>query len=176
MSTSEPHAEHAAEAKELPRSEAHCAAFRAAIDFFRLDTSQRASAPDVTPTTRDEKRSAMDELIEICKVHLRRDSTRQVAILNDLRAAECVVAEWSKDALRKVACHVCVKFEDGLVLEGSFLIGGRARQPSLGQYLRDGLEEILATREHRAVLPGRGFLSIPASMAEPRQYERYALG
>lgn len=117
----------------------------------------------------------MDELIEICKVHLRRDSTRQVAFVNDLRAAEQLVAEWSKAALRKVVCQVRVRFEDGLVLEGSFLVGGRVRQPSLGQYLRDGLEEIMASREHCAVLPGRGSLSVPECMAEPRQYERYAL-
>ena len=117
----------------------------------------------------------MDDLIEVCKVHLRRDSTRQVAVVNDLRAAESVVAEWSKATLRKVACQVRVQFEDGLVLEGSFLLGGRARQPTLGQYLRDGLEEILASREHRAELPGRGSLSVPAHMAEPRQYEHYAL-
>lgn len=46
MSTSEPRAEHAAEATELRRSEAHCAAFRAAIDFFRLDATQRAGASE----------------------------------------------------------------------------------------------------------------------------------
>lgn len=118
----------------------------------------------------------MNEPIEVCKIHLRRDSTRQVAIMNDLRTAESVVAEWSKAALRKVACQVRVQFEDGLVLEGSFLVGGRARQPTLGQYLRDGLEEILASRDQCAVLPGRGSLSIPESTAEPRQYEHYALG
>jgi hypothetical protein len=44
MNASEPRAEHATEAAELGRTEAHCAAFRAAIDFFRLDAGHGANA------------------------------------------------------------------------------------------------------------------------------------
>ena len=38
----------------------------------------------------------MDERIEVCRVRIRRDSTRQAAIVSDLLAAERLVAEWSK--------------------------------------------------------------------------------
>lgn len=117
----------------------------------------------------------MDELIEVCKIRLRRDSTRQLACLNDLKAAEGLLAEWAREAFRKVACQVRVEFEDGLVLEGSFMLGGRSGKPSLVQYLRDGFEEIMTSREHRAVLPGRGTLAIPAQLAQAQQCERYAL-
>ena len=51
MNTSKPRAEHAAEATEPGRTEAYCAAFRAAIDFFRLDAGQAANAAgDVADT------------------------------------------------------------------------------------------------------------------------------
>ncbi|MGO4380979.1 hypothetical protein [Pseudoduganella sp. RAF53_2] len=118
--------------------------------------------------------SQIDDLIEVSRIRIYRSSPQQAVIVSDLKAADRLLSGWSKAAIRKAECHVHVKFEDGFELEGNYLFGGRRRQPSLSQYLRDGMRQIATRHGLHAELAGLGALRIPDYVANRKRFDLYS--
>jgi len=113
--------------------------------------------------------------IEVCRIRICRSNPQQAVIIGDLKSADRLLSGWSKEAVRKVQCHIHVQFEDGFELEGSYVVGARRRQPLLSQYLRAGMRQIATRHELRAEMAGIGALRIPDYIAVRKRYDMYSL-